>query len=95
MICHLISFLAISFFSSTFAQVLSKLNEKKEERIFSLPHFNACDITFTNSNAFFPSKECPYGWDEFIGTASCYRFVRYPKANYDNAAALCQVGSDQ
>ncbi|CAF1990480.1 unnamed protein product [Rotaria magnacalcarata] len=35
--------------------------------------------------------KCPYGWEEFIGTASCYRFVRYPKANSVNAAGLCQT----
>lgn len=46
-------------------------------------------ITLSNCYVF---KECPYGWEEYTGTASCYRFVRYPKASYDNAATLCQVG---
>ena len=34
-------------------------------------------------NLFFTYKECPHGWQEFIGTASCYRFYRFPKENYD------------
>ncbi|CAF0946530.1 unnamed protein product [Adineta steineri] len=33
--------------------------------------------------------DCPHGWQEFIGTASCYRFIRFPKETYDGAAARC------
>ncbi len=37
-------------------------------------------------------KECPHGWEEFIGTASCYRFYRFPRETYTGAAARCPVG---
>ncbi|CAF0955687.1 unnamed protein product, partial [Didymodactylos carnosus] len=33
---------------------------------------------------------CPHDWYEFLGTASCYRFVRYPKGTYQGAIDLCQ-----
>lgn len=47
-----------------------------------------CDDVFF----FLHQKECPHGWEEFTGTASCYRFYRFPKETFTGAAARCPVG---
>jgi len=50
-------------------------------------------LIFANCyDLFFTYKECPHGWEEFIGTASCYRFYRFPRETYTGAAARCPVG---
>ncbi|CAF0865975.1 unnamed protein product [Adineta ricciae] len=46
-------------------------------------------IDYNNRDFFSHKKECPHGWQEFSGTASCYRFVRFPKETYNDAVARC------
>ncbi|CAF0979230.1 unnamed protein product [Rotaria magnacalcarata] len=52
-------------------------------------HLISLLIIFVLQFIFAQILKCPHGWEEFVGTASCYRFYRFPQETYSGAVSHC------